>query len=202
MGYVVENDGTYQLGLRFLTHGMAAKNSFPVEDIITNVLAAAVTELSMPTWWVVEEFGRGIFVDKRTPADETVIYGRVGKRSYLHAHAPGKAILAHLSEDYRNQILDYYGLPAYTHETITDEEKLAAELERVRERGYAVDDGEVALGIKSVGTAFEGPHDYTHALGVFGYSHDFTESGHNREVPTVLRETVQTIEESIGGDFS
>lgn len=201
LGYVVEDDGTYRIGLRFLTHGMAAQNRLTVKDVVTGELAAAATELSMPTWWVVEEFGRGIFVDEWAPTDKTVIYGRVGKRSFLHAHAPGKAILARLSEDRRSRILDYHGLPAYTRETITDTEELAAELERIRERGYAVDVGEAALGVKSVGAAFEDPYGYTHAIGVFGYSHDFTGGGHDRDVPTVLRETVQTIEESTRGEL-
>lgn len=202
LGYVVEDDGTYRLGLRFLTHGMAARNNLTVKDVMTSALAAAATELSMPTWWVVEESGRGIFVDRRVPTDETVIYGRVGKRSFLHAHAPGKAILARLSEDYLSQILDYHGLPAYTRETITDTDELADELERTRERGYAVDDGGAALSVQSVGVAFEDPYGYTHAIGVFGYSHDFTKRNHDRNVPAVLQETVQTIEQSTGGDHT
>lgn len=202
LGYVVEESGTYRLGLRFLTHGMAARNSLRVKDIVTSALSTAATELSMPTWWVVEEFGRGIFVDRRTPTDETVIYGRVGKRSYLHAHAPGKAILAHLTEDYRSQILNHHGLPEYTRETITDTEELATELERIRERGYAVDEGEAALGVKSVGVSFQDSCNYTHAIGVFGYSHNLTGGGHDRDVPTVLRETVQTIEEATGDEVA
>jgi len=202
LGYVIEENGRYRLGLRFLTHGMAARNSLAVKDVVTSALAEATTELSMPTWWVVEEFGRGIFVDKWTPTDESVIYGRVGKRSFLHAHAPGKAILAHLSEEYRSRILDYYGLPSYTPETIADREELAAEIDRIHERGYAIDDGEAALSIQSVGAAFEDPYGYTHAIGVFGYSHDFTGSGHDRDVPTVLQETVQSIEESTRGELA
>lgn len=200
MGYVAEDDGTYRLGLRFLTHGMAARNSLTVKDVVTRALTQAATELSMPTWWVIEEFGRGIFVDRRTPDDQSAIYGRVGKRSFLHAHAPGKAILAHLPQDDLDRILDYHGLPAYTRETITDADELAAELDRTRERGYAVSDGEAALGVQSVGVAFEDPYGYTHALGVFGYSHDFTGGGHDRDVPAVLWETVQTIEEATGGE--
>lgn len=199
LGYVVEDDGTYRLGLRFLTHGMAARNSLTIKDVVTSSLAAATAELSMPTWWVVEEFGRGIFVDRRLPTDQTAIYGRVGKRSFLHAHAPGKAILACLPEDYRSRVLDYHGLPSYTRETITDDEELTAEIERTRERGYAVDDGGAALGVKSIGTAFEDSYGYTHAIGVFGYSHEFTGGRHDRDIPSVLRETVQTIEESTGG---
>lgn len=198
LGYVVENNGRNRLGLRFLTHGMAARNGLAIRDIVLHELEAAATELEMPVWWVVEEYGRGVFADKRTPHDETANYGRVGKRSFLHAHAPGKAILANLSQDRLSQILNYHGLPEYTEETITETDKLLAELEEIRDHGYAVDDGEVANGVQSIGVAFDGPYGYTHGIGAFGYSHDFTGS-HARKIYPILQKTVQRIRQANRG---
>ena len=94
MGYVVQTDGQYRLGLHFLTHGEAAKRSLGGHDLVLDALPAIAADVSYPTWWVKEETGHGVFLEKALPSEREVLYGRVGKRSYLHTHAPGKAILA------------------------------------------------------------------------------------------------------------
>lgn len=195
LGYVVERNGTYRLGLRFLTHGMAAKSSIPIRDAVTDVLPEVARTLSQSAWWVVEELGRGIFVDNAVPEGGERVYGRVGKCSYLHTHALGKAILAEYPPADVEKMLDYHGIPVYTRETITDRESLLAELEEIRRQGYAVSDGEAALGVRSVGVAFEGPFGYTHGLGVFGYSHHFNVGPDNR-IPAVLHDAVEDIQDA------
>ncbi len=198
LGYAMERDGTYRLGLRFLTHGMAARNGLGLRDAVTHVLPRVSQDLSQSTWWIVEELGRGIFVDKATPESAQPRYGRVGKRSYLHTHAPGKAILASLSPEYVEQLVDYHGLPVYTKETVTDPETLYDELDEIRRRGYAVSDGEAALGIRSVGVAFEGPYGYTHGFGIFGYSHDFSASS-DEDISSVLQSAVDDVQQAVEG---
>jgi DNA-binding IclR family transcriptional regulator len=199
LGYVVERDGSYRLGLRFLTHGMAAKNGIDVGDAVVPVLAAVAEELSQPAWWVVEEVGRGFFVEKAVPAEGAEIYGRLGKRSYLHAHAPGKAILAQLPDDYVDDVVEFHGLPVLTTKTTTDPADLRTELETVRDRGYAVSEGETALGVQSAGVAFETPGGSVHAIGVFGYSHDFSRNKLEQDVPSVLRDAVADVRRSLQG---
>lgn len=199
MGYVVERGGSYHLGLRFLTNGMAARNSIDGRDAVTGTLSAVAEELSQPAWWLVEEFGRGIFVAKAVPDGAEEIYGRIGKRSYLHTHAPGKAILARMTAEYRDEVLEYHGLPVHTTKTTTDRESLADELGRIREQGYAVSDGEAALGVQSVGVGFDGPAGGPQAVGVFGYSHDFSRNKLERDIPSLLRDAVDDIEASLEG---
>lgn len=198
-GYVVEREGRYDLGLRLLTHGMAAKSRLPLREVVARQLSEVATAVSQPAWWVVEEYGRGLFVGRSLGDGGESIYGRVGKRSYLHTHAPGKAILATLSEEYVREIVDYHGLAVHTSETVTDLDELWADLDAVREQGYAVSEGEAALGVRSVGVAFEGPGGYVHALGVFGYSHDFG-AAPEQEVPSVLGDAVDRIEAATAGE--
>lgn len=192
MGYVIERDGTYRLGLRFLTHGMAARNRFSVGDIFGSNLTKLATELEHPVWWLVEEYGRGFFVESAIPDDQHPVYGRIGKRSYLHTHAPGKAILALASEEYLDSVIDKYGLEPLSRETTTDRTTLNDELATIREQGYAMSEDEPALGIRSFGVAFHGPDGYRHALGVFGHSHSFSGELAGR-VPMLLQEATRDI---------
>jgi len=193
LGYVVEEDGSYRLGLRFLTHGMAARNGVAPREAVTAVLPAIADEVARPAWWVVEEFGRGLFVERAVPDDASETYGRVGKRSYLHTHAPGKAILATLPPADVRRIVERHGLPALTGKTTTDAERLQAELETIREQEYAVSEGEAALCVQSVGVAFRA-RETVHALGVFGYSGDFSRNTLEDDVPSLLRDAVADIE--------
>lgn len=195
-GYVVNESGRYRLGLRLLTHGMAAKNVLGSNNLIRNTIQSLADEFPYPIWWVSEEYGRGFFLDGITPDDQTSTYGNVGKRSYLHTHAPGKAILAELTDEYIEQIITRHGLPEQTMRTTTDSETLFEEIQSVRNRGFVVSDGEAVLGILSLGVAFWGPENRVHAIGVFGNSRDFagTEA---EEMGTRLLESVDSLESDL-----
>lgn len=176
LGYVVTLGRSYRLGLRFLTHGMSARNTVREQDAVLHGLSQANDEIPETVWWIVEELGRGIFAANSAPRHGKQTYGQVGKRSYLHTHAPGKAILAECTDDYVERVIDYHGLPAHTSETITTIDELLAELETIREQGYAHSSGEAAHGVQSIGLAFEGSSGVVHAVGVFRYSHSLGDS--------------------------
>jgi len=68
----------------------------------------------------------------------------------VHCTSIGKAILAFQPDAILQRVLDA-GLRRFTETTITDPEQLKAELETVRRRGYAVDNGEHQPGLRCVG---------------------------------------------------
>lgn len=198
MGYVVGEDGTYRLGLRFLTHGIAAKNTLGIQNVVRQSLYSLSEDLGHPTWWIAEEFGRGFFLEQSTLQHETSVYGRVGKRSYLHTHAPGKAILASLPTAEVDAIVDHHGLPEQTVKTISTREALTDELEEIRSDGFAVSTGEAVLGVQSIGTAFRSPTEGVHAIGLFGYSGDILGASKD-ELTTSLLSTVSELESALHG---
>jgi DNA-binding IclR family transcriptional regulator len=76
----------------------------------------------------------------------------VGSRWPAHATSTGKAILAFLPEEERTAALrSVRRLAAPTSKTITDRGSLHAELERVRQRGYATAVGELEENFVAVG---------------------------------------------------
>ena len=78
------------------------------------------------------------------------MFTEVGRRVKPHAAAVGKAILATKPEDEVRMLLKRTGMPRRTEHTLTTQKTLFADLERVRERGYALDDGEQELGVRCV----------------------------------------------------
>jgi len=74
----------------------------------------------------------------------------VGGRVLLHSSGAGKALLANMEAARRQRVLGTMALPRETQRTITDRARLEAEVDSVRNLGYAVDDEEHALGLRCV----------------------------------------------------
>lgn len=85
---------------------------------------------------------RVVYLDVVESRRSVRLAARPGDRDPIHSTALGKAIVAHIPETAVRSILDADGLPAYTPSTITDVDTYLAELEIVRNKGYALDDGE------------------------------------------------------------
>jgi DNA-binding IclR family transcriptional regulator len=73
----------------------------------------------------------------------------VGLRRPLHSTALGKVLLA-WERPGGGEVADLAPLPALTDRTIVEPDRLRAEIQRVRKDGYAMNDGESAVGIRSV----------------------------------------------------
>ncbi len=76
-----------------------------------------------------------------------------GLRFPLHTAAPGKAFLAHLGKEKREEIVKHLPLKKYTSKTITSQKQLLAEVEETARLGYAVDREEEMEGQVCVGSA-------------------------------------------------
>jgi DNA-binding IclR family transcriptional regulator len=77
----------------------------------------------------------------------------VGGRTPVHCTSLGKAILAFSPETAVREIARTKELVALTPKTITSMRRLKLELQRIRARGYAVDDEEFEAGLRCVGAA-------------------------------------------------
>jgi DNA-binding IclR family transcriptional regulator len=76
---------------------------------------------------------------------------QTGKMLPLHASASGKVFLSGLSDSERDVYLERQGgLKRITSKTLTDPESLLLEIETVRQKGYAVDHGELYDGYRSI----------------------------------------------------
>jgi len=69
-----------------------------------------------------------------------------GTHFHMHASAVGKAILAQYSDDHVTEILDRYGMPAHTENTITDRDELKEVFEQIRESDVSFDHEEYRMG--------------------------------------------------------
>ncbi|MFT3996527.1 MAG: IclR family transcriptional regulator, partial [Asticcacaulis sp.] len=75
---------------------------------------------------------------------------RIGDRRSAHASGIGKALLANLSEAALEALLRRRDLPRYTDRTLSTQEDLRADLDRIRARGWSLDDEEANPGMRCV----------------------------------------------------
>lgn len=145
--------------------------------------------------FTVEEHGKGVclYVAYGDRAVNTPLY--VGHRSELHHTAVGKAILAHVPEPRAREIAAERGLEAKTEHTITDEERLFEQLEGVRTRGIAFNEGETIPGLVGVGAPIiDRDGEVLGALSIIGPLSRMDEDRFRRELPDMIMRSVNIVE--------
>lgn len=78
------------------------------------------------------------------------LFTKVGMQLEAYCSGIGKVLLAHLPENARSDYLRAGPFIALTERTITDPDRLGAELGQVAGRGYAIDDEEVVRGLQCI----------------------------------------------------
>ncbi|MBB4684065.1 IclR family transcriptional regulator [Amycolatopsis jiangsuensis] len=94
--------------------------------------------------------GEVVYLDRVETPEPLQFYLRPGSRVPVHCSASGKLFLAQLPAQQRQRLLGCTPLKQYTPKTITEPAALEAELERIREQGYALDDEEYLPGLVCV----------------------------------------------------
>jgi DNA-binding IclR family transcriptional regulator len=159
------------------------------------VLGPAIVELAFQSWnyFQVGDKAKPILESLRDQIGETVFLGVLGRsrgiivataesRKSLKISAPsgtsisllagalGKVYLASLSEDQAFQFIQERELPRYTDKTITDKSDYIAEINKVRQNGYAVDDEEYLPGVRAIAIGVGNRRGLPLALWVVGFA--------------------------------
>lgn len=103
------------------------------------------------------EDGEVIYIDKYESRHNVRMYSRIGRRAPLHCTAVAKVLLAALPPDERDRVTAGIEYAKLTANTLSSRRALLAELARVAERGYAVDDAEHEEFIHCVAAPVRGP---------------------------------------------
>lgn len=124
---------------------------------------------------------------------------RPGGRVKLHCSGAGKAMLAHLSATEVARVLQLHGLPRATERTIDTPKKLAAALDQLRQRGFALDDEGHTIGPRCVAAAILDEEGRPlAALSVSGPGARIDETTMN-QLRGLVRQAARTVTEQPGG---
>lgn len=154
--YVVKRGNTYRLGLKLFNLGESAKQRDSRYRLVEEKIRQFSAETSEELDFSVEENGRTIVLFDEIGTSMRPGF-QIGDYFYMNTNAAGKAILAEFSDEEVEAVVERWGLPAETENTITEQDRLFEELETVRERGYAINNEENFRGIRAVGSSVHTP---------------------------------------------
>lgn len=197
-GYLINEKGYYQLGLRFLVYGERARNRWDVYETAKPELKNLAAQTGEFANLLVQEQGHGFYIYRtkgdRSSTSSQYIGDHVGERVPLHATAPGKAILAHVEPERVEEILEQYGLEQLTDSTIQDRQVLFDEFEEIRETGVAFDDEEYLVGLRAVGAPIITHGEVQGAISISGPISKFGVGRFRDELPEIVVDAANAIE--------
>jgi len=141
----------YRLGVKLFQLGSAVANNFDVRETAKPTMRHLLETFHETVNLGVLNGGEVIYLDIYESTRSIRMAAHLGQRDKVHSTSLGKAMLAHLSVAEVEAMIAQHGMPKFTARTITSLKGLWAELERVRARGYSIDDMENELGVRCVG---------------------------------------------------
>ena len=156
LGYLQQDEATrkYRLGPRVLDLGFSAINSMELRELAAPHLRQLADETGHTANMAILDGADIVYIERarslRPGAGEIELDLHVGSRLPAYCTSMGKVLLAFLPECKREELLGNVALERRGPNTLVDREGLAAELRRVRRRGFAVNNEELAAGLRSL----------------------------------------------------
>ena len=156
LGYLQQDPSTrkYRLGPRVLDLGFSALDSMELREVAGPHLRQLSDETGYTANMAILDDLDIVYVDRCRSSQagqrEIDLNLHVGARLPAYCTSLGKVLLAYLPEDARAARLERIDLARRGPNTITSKSALASELGRVRDQGYAINNEELAYGLRSI----------------------------------------------------
>ncbi|NQV99546.1 MAG: IclR family transcriptional regulator [Rhodospirillales bacterium] len=166
--------GKYSLGLRMSEYGALAQRTSPLVSTVQPVIDRLAMELDEAVM-VARAASSGVMCVATAQANRAIAVNvKIGTILDYHATAQGKLWLAHMHAEQRDRKIKQISLKPFNPDTIIDTNNLLAELERVKQQGYATNLGEREPDIAAVAVPVVSKKgELILTLSVFGMRHRF-----------------------------
>jgi IclR family pca regulon transcriptional regulator len=156
LGYLQQDPESkrYRLGPKVLDLGFAALNSMDLLEIAAPHLRRLSDETQRTVNLAILDGADVVYIERyRTPQQgqrEIDLNLHVGARLPAYCTAMGKAILAFMPEERLAEIIERIDFAPRGPNTLTNAKAFRKELEKIRASGIAVNDEELAYGLRSI----------------------------------------------------
>jgi IclR family pca regulon transcriptional regulator len=156
LGYLEQDQPSkrYRLGPRVLDLGFSAINSMELRELGAPYLQQLSDETGFTVNMAIADDADIVYVERcrsaRAGQREIDLNLHVGARMPAYCTSMGKVLLAWMPDSERNAILDRSPLQRRGPNTFTTRAALLAELDRVRVQGFAINNEELAYGLRSI----------------------------------------------------
>ncbi|KQP74361.1 IclR family transcriptional regulator [Microbacterium sp. Leaf288] len=155
LGYVRGSAGsgvgrTFALTPRVLELGFSYLSALSIPEIVQPHLELLSREVDESVSAAVLDGGDIVYIARVPTRRIMSVRITIGTRFPAFATSMGRVLLAGLPDAARDAVLEASALPPLTDRTLTTADALRDELARVREQGWALVDGELEPGLRSV----------------------------------------------------
>lgn len=162
-------DGKYGLGLRLFEYGCQIGRSWDISAVAKPYMEHLSADCGVSVMLSICEGIHVITLDQVESRDKLRIVSDVGSRLPIYCTSQGKVFLASMPRADAEKLLRRQSITQFTPHTITDVDALMQEIEDCRKRGYAIENGEYKIGLRSISAPIhtvDGGVKYT--VGVIG----------------------------------
>jgi PcaR/PcaU/PobR family beta-ketoadipate pathway transcriptional regulator len=200
-GFLVRNAETkrYQPGVKVLQLGFTAISSLDLRQVARPYLEGLSQEVGETVSLSVLDGMEVIYIDRvRNRQIVGVVLG-LGSRLPAHCASMGKAMLAYLPSEELNRRLSETSLVPCTHKSLVGREAFQAELERVRQQGYAINDEELEIGLRAVAAPiWNDQNQVVAAANITGSAAMISQERLVNELAPAVRSTTLQISQALG----
>lgn len=150
-------NGRYVVGRRLWDVGLLAPVQTGLREIASPFLADVHAATLATVHLAIRDGTHVLYLERLSGRASVPVVSRVGSRLPMHATGVGKVLLAHAPGDVQEQVLA--SLTRRTPYTITQPERLRAQLDKIRRDGYATTIEEMTLGACSIAVPVRRPDD-------------------------------------------
>ncbi|ASR34759.1 IclR family transcriptional regulator [Prauserella marina] len=189
----VDITGTqYSIGIRALLAGTTYLDTDPYLRIVQPLITDLSAELDETIHYGRLDRGDIVYLATRESSKYIRPFSRVGRQLPAFSTSMGKSLLAERLDGGIDEHVPADVTPL-TPNTIVDHDALLADLEKTRERGYAIDDEENYVGVRCFGFALRYTNPATDAISCSVPVTSLTE-GRREEIVAAMERTRATIE--------
>lgn len=181
----------YSLGLTLFELGRLAYAQVDLKELARPVMEDLMEKTQESIFLGVLNGDHVTILDIVESRQDLKITSPVGTVLPLFAGSTGKVFLGALREEKALEIIKSKGLPRYTEDSITDPARYIEEIKRVRQAGYATDDGEYIMGVRAVTCPIKADRRLISAIWVVG----FKATMNDQKMKIVVEETKRAARE-------
>ena len=143
-GVLIQNTETlkYHLGLKVLEYSKVVTEQLNIQQYVRPLLKEIADATDESVYLTMLEGKEGVCVSLLLSSQEVKHIIPIGSRSPLYAGASNKVMMAFLSDELQEEIIQE-GLQSVTSQTITEPGHLQEQLQKIRSQGWCVSLGEL-----------------------------------------------------------
>jgi DNA-binding IclR family transcriptional regulator len=144
-------ENRFRLGLRLYELGNRAVEQVDMRTRVYPHLRRLSAQVGETVHLGVLQKTSVVYLDKVEPNRRVCMSSKTGSSNPVYCTSLGKAMLAFQPRETIDQIVANIHFVRYTPKTLYTIDSLLKGLERIRRRGYAIDDEEIELGVRCIG---------------------------------------------------